>query len=82
MRNCGCLRQFGVSSTLQRKYITLGQRIRDRSITGKCLCRVRAVDALDQIKQLGRNATQFCDQLLRSFGRLIAFLNLCVYKQS
>lgn len=81
MRNRGRLRQFGVSSTLQRKYVTLCQRIRDRS-TGKCRCGVRSVDALDKIKQLVRNATELSDQLPRSFRRLIAFLNLCVRKQS
>jgi len=82
MRNRGRLSQFGVSSPLKRQYITLCQRIRDRSASGKCRCGVRSVDALDQIKQLGRNATQFSDQILRSFRWRIAFLDLCVYKQS
>jgi len=82
MRNRGRLRQFGVSGTLKRKDITLGQRIRDRSASGKCRCGVRSVDALDQIKQLGRNAIQFNNQLLRSFRRRITFLDLRVRKQS
>jgi hypothetical protein len=72
----------GVSSPLKRKHITLSQRIRDRYASGKGRCGVRSVDALDQIKQLARNATQFSDQLLRSFRRRIAFLDLCIYKQS
>jgi len=44
------LRQIGVSSALQRKYIALSQRIRDRSASGKNGRRVRFVDALDQIE--------------------------------
>src|SRR5882724_19840 len=47
VRNRGRLRQLGVSSTLKRKHITLCQRIRDCSASGKCRCRVRSVDALD-----------------------------------
>jgi hypothetical protein len=82
VRNRGRLRQFGLSSTLKRKHITLCQRIRDRSASGKYRCAVCSVDALDQIKQLVRNAIQFNDQLLRSFRRLIAFLDLGVCEQS
>lgn len=42
------LGQIGVSSALERKYITLSKRIRDRSASGKNGRRVRFVDALDQ----------------------------------
>src|SRR5713226_4378866 len=50
LHDCAHLRQIGVSSALQRKYIALSQRIRDRSASGKNGRRVRFVDALDQIE--------------------------------